>query len=81
MNVGELIAKLQKLPQEMQVVVTSSNFEQNHAMKKAERIHTFHGKVESRTFRDAFDYEYYDSDVVVMDFKSDKEHNCVEITE
>ena len=80
MNVGELIEKLKKLDPSIEVAITSSNFEQNNAMKKAGGVRTFHGKVETRTFRDAFDYETYDSEIVTHSGSNEK-HNFVEITE
>jgi len=80
MNVRELMEKLSKLDPELTVVVTSSNFEQNHAKKVAGGVMTFKGKIATETFRDAFDYETYESEVVRWEPGEDN-HNCVEITE
>ena len=72
MKVKELISKLQKLDQNSTVVVTTSNFEQGHSKKKAERLFEFKGDIVNQNFRDAFDGGSYDSEVVQFNDKEGK---------
>lgn len=74
MTVGKLIEKLQKFEnQDAVVVVTSSNFELNQSTIPASHIHQFKGKIESRTFRDAFDGGSYNTNVITRSDDGDTE--------
>jgi len=64
MTVEELIKKLQKENPKAKVIVTSSNFELNHANIELTSVWSSKtGREEIRTFRDAFDGDTYDTKV------------------
>jgi hypothetical protein len=69
MFVEDLIEKLKKLDPKAIVVVTTDNFEQGHAEKRAKYIREFNGEFKNETFRDAFDGDTYSSEVVRYDEK------------
>jgi len=81
MNVKQLIERLSKLDPEMLIAVPTDNFEQGQNMKQAKGVRTFCGKIELRTFRDAFDGESYDSEIVSHVFDEEKDHNFVALTQ
>ena len=56
---------------EAEVAVTSDNFELNGATIPVTSVYPFNGKMESKTFRDAFDGGTYGKSVVIWDTKSD----------
>lgn len=61
----DLIKELKKLDPEAEVIVTSSNFEQNNAKVPVSFIHQYNeGSKKTQQFRDAFDYETYNKEVV-----------------
>ena len=70
MKAKELAEKLMKNP-EAEVVITSDNFELNGATIPVTNVYPFNGEMESRTFTDAFDYESYNTDVIIWDTKAD----------
>lgn len=63
MKVGELIDKLKAMNQEAEIVTSSDNFEMNYATIKATHVAEYKGKRLKRKFRDAFDYEIYETEV------------------
>jgi len=70
MKAKELAEKLMKNP-EAEVVITSDNFELNGATIPVSSVFPFNGKMESKSFRDAFDGGTYNSNVITWDTKSD----------
>jgi len=70
MKAKELAEKLMKNP-EAEVVITSDNFELNGATIPVTNVYPFNGKLESKTFTDAFDHEDYNTDVIIWDSKAD----------
>ena len=67
----------------MLIAVPTDNFEQGQNMLQAKGVRTFRGKLESQTFRDAFDGGSYNSEIVSHDFsnKDHKDHNFVALTQ
>ena len=64
MKVKDLIEKLLELDPEAEVITQSTNFELRGAEVELSRVHQYDtGKKETRTFRDAFDYEEYEKEV------------------
>lgn len=78
MKVKDLIKKLGDVDQDAEVVVTTSNFEQGNSKIPASYVHTYKGEVVSERFRDAFDNETYNTDVIRRRDNGSK--NFVEIT-
>jgi hypothetical protein len=66
MKAKDLAKKLMENP-EAEVIVTSDNFELNGNMIPVSSVHPYKGRIESKQFRDAFDYEYYNTNVFVWD--------------
>ena len=64
MKTKDLIKKLKELDPEAEVIVTSSNFEQNHAKVLVTSVHQYNGgSKRQQAFRDAFDNETYQKEV------------------
>ena len=64
MLVEELIELLKGCDPKATVIVTSSNFELRGADVAVSQVHQYNeGHKETKTFRDAFDYEDYDKEV------------------
>ena len=64
MTVEDLIEKLKKEDPKATVLVVSSNFELNHSDVELQNVWPSKtGKVETKTFRDAFDGESYNAKV------------------
>ena len=77
-TVKDLIKQLQKLKdQNAIVVVATSNFEQGNNKVKASGISEFKGKLETESFRDAFDGGSYSKEIVRWDDKG--KTNFIEI--
>lgn len=62
--VKDLIQDLLKCDQNAIVATNTSNFEQGNSMIPGRAVHQFKGEIAKKTFRDAFDYQNYQSDVV-----------------
>jgi len=63
MKVKDLCELLHKLDQEAEVIVSSSNFEQNKAKISVSYVHQYNErKKKTESFRDAFDGETYSKD-------------------
>lgn len=63
MKVKDLRELLEKLDQEAEVIVSSSNFEQNNAKISVSYVHQYNeGQKKTESFRDAFDGETYSKD-------------------
>ena len=71
-TVKEMIEKLSKLDPNAILVNSSNNFEKKGATVPITSLYEFDGKIEKRKFRDAFDGEIYESDVVSMVDGKDK---------
>ena len=71
MKAKELAKLLMENP-EAEVIITSDNFELNHSLIPVSRVHPLKGRIDSKQFMDAFDYEYYHTDVFVWDEKSNQ---------
>ena len=65
MTVRELKEKLDQYNNDMEVVVTSSNFELNNSLVTINGIYKSKMKESRETFKDAFDYSYYSEKVYV----------------
>jgi hypothetical protein len=69
MKVKELIQHLLKADPNAEVTMTSDNFELNHSIVSTSGIREFNGRLEKRTFRDGFDNETYQKEIIVWDDK------------
>ncbi len=64
MKTKDLIEKLKKLDPESEVIISSSNFEQNNENVSVTFIHQYdEGSKKQKQFRDAFDNGMYNKEV------------------
>ena len=64
MTVGELKKKLEGYPDDTLLVTTSNNFELKGATVPLSSVWEIKYVIEKKRFMDAFDYEWYTTDVI-----------------
>lgn len=66
-TVKDLKEILNNFPDDTKIISKSDNFELRDNKVDGVRINSYKAKKEKKTFRDGFDYEYYDKEVYVSD--------------